>query len=317
MYHRVVDLDFDPQLLAVSPLHFAEQLEVLRTVFRPLSLSGLATRLGERRFPRRAVAVTIDDGYADSLERARPLLERFDVPATAFIATSSLDGDREFWWDELERLVFGPATMPETVQLSVDGERAIWALAARADDPAATDLGGRSWNVERADDPGPRHRLYRSLYERLHPLTTEAKWRLLGELRDIVGAEPLVRPTHRTLRPAELAQLADDGFIEVGAHSMTHPALGGLPSASQAAEITGSRAALEAILSRPVTSFAFPHGSYTQATVAAVRAAGFARACTSDAELVSGTVDPFLLPRIVPRDWDGDQFARWLRAWMG
>jgi hypothetical protein len=63
-----------------------------------------------------------------------------------------------------------------------------------------------------------------------------------------------------------------------------------------------------------VTSFAYPYGSYDAATVEAVRTARFARACTSDHGPVGRGADPFALPRVAVRDWDGDEFARRLAA---
>src|SRR5262245_17293226 len=97
MYHRVVDLPFDPQLLAVSPSRFREHLEVIRREFRPLSLAEVAAAVREdRRQPRGGVVVTIDDGYADNLANARPLLDRFAVPATVFVATGQIGATSEF-----------------------------------------------------------------------------------------------------------------------------------------------------------------------------------------------------------------------------
>lgn len=100
LYHRVADLPSDPWSLAVTPRHFAEHLEVLCAMARPVPLREAA----EGRAPRRAVAVTFDDGYSDNLYAARPLLERRGVPATVFVTTGGLDDGRELWWDELERI---------------------------------------------------------------------------------------------------------------------------------------------------------------------------------------------------------------------
>ncbi|HET9531812.1 MAG TPA: polysaccharide deacetylase family protein, partial [Blastocatellia bacterium] len=104
MYHRVAEVRSDPWSLCVTPQHFAEHMEILRRHARPISLRELTGALREGSVPRRSVVVTFDDGYLDNLKNARPLLERYDIPATFFIATGYLGGEREFWWDELERM---------------------------------------------------------------------------------------------------------------------------------------------------------------------------------------------------------------------
>src|SRR5690606_6268251 len=87
MYHRVERLANDPQLLAVTPERFAEQLEILTRHYRVVSLHELNRTLRAGRSLRRMVALTFDDGYADNLYNAKPLLERFDCPATVFVTT--------------------------------------------------------------------------------------------------------------------------------------------------------------------------------------------------------------------------------------
>jgi peptidoglycan/xylan/chitin deacetylase (PgdA/CDA1 family) len=102
-YHRVASVPWDPAGLCVSPERFAEQMAVLCERFEPVSLAELLAGLERGRLRRRSVAVTFDDGYADNLLRAKPMLERFGIPATVFVTTGPLDEQRELWWDELER----------------------------------------------------------------------------------------------------------------------------------------------------------------------------------------------------------------------
>ena len=140
---------------------------------------------------------------------------------------------------------------------------------------------------------------------------------MLDELRGWAGAEPTCRPSHRPLSVEETLALADGELVEIGAHTVTHPALGPLPPSSQREEIVQSKARLEDLLGRPVMSFAYPHGDYTAETVSIVREVGFARACSfTFAGLVHPSTDPFRLPRVQIQDWDGEELARRLSAWF-
>src|SRR5215510_103661 len=100
LYHRVTELSSDPQLLCVSRQHFAEHLEILRKYGFPIALK----HVDQTRRGRPGVILTFDDGYADNLNNAKPLLERYDVPATVFVTTGYVGSRREFWKDYLERI---------------------------------------------------------------------------------------------------------------------------------------------------------------------------------------------------------------------
>src|SRR5687768_10389614 len=78
LYHRVADPETDAQSLAVKPDRFSEHLSLIAAEYEPVALSDLVAtmRLGRAARARRAVAVTFDDGYADNLSVAKPLLER-------------------------------------------------------------------------------------------------------------------------------------------------------------------------------------------------------------------------------------------------
>lgn len=96
-YHRVWAAADDPHDLCVSPAHFAAQMAILRREAHPLSLSELVSRWRAGRLPPRAVAVTFDDGYLDTLTTALPVLARESVPATVFVMTGCLGAAP--WWD--------------------------------------------------------------------------------------------------------------------------------------------------------------------------------------------------------------------------
>ena len=103
MYHRVADVRVDPWELAVPPAVFDAQLAVLRETRQPLAMSDFVGRAQRGTLPPNAVAVTFDDGYADTLRQAQPRLAAAGVPATLFLATAFVGQAVEYWWDELAR----------------------------------------------------------------------------------------------------------------------------------------------------------------------------------------------------------------------
>lgn len=116
--------------------------------------------------------------------------------------------------------------------------------------------------------------------------------------------------SHRPLTPAELQRLAASPLIEIGAHTMTHPTLALAPIEDQQREIAGCRTALERVLGRPVTAFAYPYGNvledYTPETVSLVRDARFDLALTTGASFARPDSDPFQIPRFMMLDTVGD-----------
>lgn len=312
MYHRVSEADSDPWSLCVTPQHFAEHLEVLRKYSSPLHLQQLTKKLDLRQSLHRSIVITFDDGYADNLYKAKPLLEKYDIPATVFVTTGGIDQKHEFWWDEIDRLLLQPGTLPNLLELNINNKNYKWELGASADYTEADSQHNRYWNALGEETPSLRHDLYRSLYQLLRCLSPEEREEVLQQIRVWANAEPIGRSSHRSLSHEEVLTLSNGGLIEVGAHTVTHPFLSKLPIASQQYEIEESKNRLEKILGYPVTSFSYPNGDYTTETISIVQNAGFNCACSSIADRVQLKSNPFLLPRVVVEDWDGETFARWL-----
>ncbi|MDL4773215.1 MULTISPECIES: polysaccharide deacetylase family protein [Thermomonosporaceae] len=98
MYHSVDRYEEDPHLVTVSPARFARQLEWLRSVgLRGVSMRELleAHAAGHSRG---LVGLTFDDGYADFVTRAVPLLVRHGFGATVFMVSGHAGSANV--WDE-------------------------------------------------------------------------------------------------------------------------------------------------------------------------------------------------------------------------
>ena len=116
--------------------------------------------------------------------------------------------------------------------------------------------------------------------------------------------------SHRPLTSAELIRLAASPLIEIGAHTLTHPTLAHASAADQRREIAGSRLALQRVLDKPVTAFAYPYGKagedYTTETVSVVADTGFDLAFTTAASFAVPEGDPLQIPRFTMLDAVGE-----------
>jgi peptidoglycan/xylan/chitin deacetylase (PgdA/CDA1 family) len=320
LYHRVAELTSDPQCLAVSPSRFADHLDVIRRHGAPVSLDDLVDRAQRETVPAGAVAITFDDGYADNLMAAVPLLAAAEMPATVMVSTAPLTHGREFWWDELERLLLCAGSLPQRVRLTIGDQAEEWDLSGVEEWSDADAARCSSWTVMDAALPTARHRLYLQLSARLKPLTERERERVLGDLADQAGQARAARPSHRALTRTELVALAATEGISVGSHTHSHSSLAGLAPDEQQREIAEARQTLESLTGQPVKSFAYPFGGaahLSARTRSLVHQEGITVACRSDAGSVRFGCDPLAVPRIVMRNWSKDEFGEQWQSWVG
>lgn len=311
LYHRVARAGADPWALAISPRHFEEHLQLVSRWMRPLRARDLTAALDGRRSLARAVLVTLDDGYADLVETVRPRLERFDVPATAFIVSGAVGHEREFWWDALARVVLDTSSLPAQLRLVIGGVVRRWDVGDAGDD-----TGWRAWQAPRSS----RQALYRELWELLSAMDPDDQRAAIDDLFDWSAVPRTARATHRVLSTAELQGLADGDLVEIGAHTVSHASLANLPAERRRHEILECRRGLREALGRPVESFSYPYGNRQQhapATTACLKEAGFSSAFANVPGLVSRYTDRYWMPRLLIDDCDGDQLSRVLHERTG
>ena len=75
------------------------------------------------------MAVTFDDGYLDNILNAKPILEKFEIPATVFVCAGMIGRDGELWWDQLERALLLTKKLPNWLELDVNGQHFEWSSA--------------------------------------------------------------------------------------------------------------------------------------------------------------------------------------------
>lgn len=331
LYHAVLNIRTDPWGLRVRPRNFAEQMAVLRAHAFPISLTDLHAALDAGKVPPRAVVVTFDDGYLNNLQHAKPAMQRHRVPASIFVSSGYVGAEQEYWWDEVDRLLLHSRRLPDRIRLTVAGKPHEWQLGDAASFGSLRAWRTRQWFAWQ-EPPTPRHRLFMQIWKTLHDApSVDAREDALQQLRLQAGATAAGRATHRCCTADQLRELAEppnpanpanpnNSLIEIGAHTVLHPSLGHISVQDQRREIFDSKAALESLLQRPITSFSYPFGTrsdYTADTISLLREAGFARACSNFAEPLLPGVDRYQLPRRVVMDWTGEELVHKLAKWFG
>jgi peptidoglycan/xylan/chitin deacetylase (PgdA/CDA1 family) len=307
VYHRVGERGLDPWRLTIEPEIFAGQMETLAREWSPLSLTDLVEGFNRRRLPERAVAVTFDDGYADNLEVAAPILLEHGIPATLFVAAELIDSGGPLWWDELALLLLERAQLPATLTLSsCNGQR--WPIPPVSADELRAAVRTQPWEAR----PGTRLRVFYEVWLALRALDAPTREAALEEIADWAHAprsSGCVLLTWDRLR--EFAALPGFGL---GAHTLTHPALPSCSSEEARGEIAGSAARIRERVGVDVEQFAYPFGAWDQSLARLIAELGFRAAYTTDGTAISWSSPPQALPRVPvesrsPREFGGQLAA--------
>jgi len=316
MYHRIADERLDPWNLCVTPENFGQQLEILRSSgLRVMHLHELAASLAAGKVPKRSVVLTFDDGYLDNLENGRPLLERYGIPATVFIASGYLASEGEFWWDAMERVFLTAGKLPESFEVEVAGERKSWLLNGDAVWTEEDAERYRDWKPY-APPLTARQRAYQELRELVLRASPTERGRAIAELLAWAEIPVAARPKRRILDEGGLRRLAADDLVDVGGHSISHPELAKLAVPEQDHELRTSKDRLEHVLGRKITALAYPHGSCNTDTKRLAEKAGYAFACGTQRRPVQRDADLYELPRIGVRNVSGAEFKAMLAEFL-
>jgi peptidoglycan/xylan/chitin deacetylase (PgdA/CDA1 family) len=225
---------------------------------------------------RRRVAITLDDGYRDNLEYALPIFQKHRAPFTIFVCPGFSDRTAELWWEALERIIVRERSIP------APGEGGAPALPTGSDaEKVRAFFVWRHWLMQVADEAAQRQAI-RALALRYG--------------LDLVAlAEELVMDW------SDVRRIAADPLCTIGAHTMTHPALGRLPEQAARTEIADSVDRIAAEIGRRPTTLAFPYGMAFAAgprEAALAAAAGLRGSFTTSPGYIPASGSRHGLPRV-------------------
>ncbi len=287
----------------VSALRFEEQMRFIRSEMTPLSLLDLADRVRQGEpLPPRAIVVTFDDGYRDNYLHALPILSRYRIPATVFVATGYVDSGRMYWWDQ----VF--AMFRETRLQAVD----VRALPVH---PALASPGGGGTVMSLASG-ADKEQASEEVIQRMRWLPPEQLPEALTALRTALQTrDPEAMGSDLLLTWAQISEMRGQG-IAFDAHTHSHRNLALLTESEVEDELRTSRAILESKLGETIAGLAYPwglQGTYNDAVKRIAQRLGFRYGCIIGRGTVASGVDLFELARTTVI---GDPLPTTVRNWL-
>jgi peptidoglycan/xylan/chitin deacetylase (PgdA/CDA1 family) len=104
----------DPAGMHVPARRFVEQIELLLRIYSPVSLAQLVAHVVDgSALPPSSVLITFDDGYANLVQHAFPLLRRLGVPCVVFVVTGATARRHWLWTSEADWRLAGHARAAE------------------------------------------------------------------------------------------------------------------------------------------------------------------------------------------------------------
>lgn len=285
-YHRVGSTyEFPSDVPMMGPKDFEKQIAYLSRKYTFVSLRELGSALNSgASIPAQTAVITFDDGYRDNYLKAYPILKKYGVPATIFLATGHIDSGTPFWWDRVSYVV--NTTPQEHFELNRLGTYHFRTTKER-------------WLAAR------------SIREGVKELPDDEKNLVIAQLVSQLGIDmPRSLGKELFLSWDEVREMSQNG-IDFGAHTVNHPTLIGMSLEQATREIVGSQRRIQENLGQPADTFAYPDGRLSNVNdgiKAILRENGFVCAVYGNPDaLVSAETDPYELGRLSPR-WDFSTF---------
>ncbi len=276
-YHKVSP-DPHPFFPPDHPEVFEQHMQFLKRCYNVLPLIELVERSRRNDLPDRAVAITFDDGYRDNYDYAFPILRKYGLPATVFVATGSIETGQTLWHDRV-----------------FDSFR--FATAERAF--SLKQMPGAALSSETAE---ARQRSLTDVLIKAKELYGQERLRFVEEVENVLRPRLPEAQTDRMLSWDQIREMHRGG-IEFGSHTVTHPVLSRIPRSEMVKELRESKRQLSEQLGAPVSAFAYPNGhavDYNAEVKNVLRETGYVCAVNCERGFNHVLTDPFEIRRGKP-----------------
>ena len=283
-YHKVSP-DPHPFFEPEHPEIFEQHMQFLSRCYRVMPLLELVERNHRGDVPDRAVAITFDDGYRDNYEYAFPILKKYGLPATIFVATGSIDTGQTLWHDRV-----------------FDSFRFATREHASLRHAGLADLS--------LETPELRQHNVTLVLTRAKELYGRSRLQFVEEVEKALRPSIPKGAEDRMLTWEQIREMHRSG-IEFGSHTVTHPVLSRIPHDEIARELRESKRELSEHLDAPVYTFAYANGhaaDYNNQVKKLLKETGYLCAVNCEAGFNRVFSDPYEIKRGKPWHKDVELF---------
>lgn len=284
-YHRVLpaeseELKFIQPGMYVTSQTFEKHMRYINEHYNVTTLDELIKNPGVEN----ACIVTFDDGWYDNYQYAFPVLKKYSIPATIFLATN-LIGTNSWAWPDRISYYINFATRDQ-VDLVIN------AILSQSRTMPVKHIKGFS-------SQGNRPVLADEIINYLKTTTEDARNSLMASIdshmETLMSALNGQRPWMTWPEIIEMSY----GNISFGAHSHNHVILTQTNIEEAAREIKDSRNTLEDKLGKPVSMFSYPNGNYNHELMRIIDNLGFKLAVTTKPGMINESENLLALRRIL------------------
>lgn len=275
----------------LSAEKFEAQIRFLAESRHVISMEQLVAQL-EKGEPlqRGTVVITFDDGYLNNLTVAAPILAKYNLPATIYLATNAIDTGECQWIDTLYASFRARAqhqlTLPALKEKSPDSPSQ-WDLTHEPDLQAA----------------------YGAIVGYLIEASIDQRQQLLATLDEQLA--PTAYPPRLTMNWDEVRQLQQQyPNITLGVHTVNHLDLS-IHTEQTTSEVQTAVQQVEQATGQRPEHLAFPYNRYNDRVIELVKAANLRSAVAEGGDvIVHRDSNRYSLARL-----DGPQSLTMLKSW--
>jgi peptidoglycan/xylan/chitin deacetylase (PgdA/CDA1 family)/glycosyltransferase involved in cell wall biosynthesis len=254
------------------PLHPQQFEQIIHYLSKKFYFTSFEEIRQTKSSSRALCVLTFDDGYGDFIEYALPILVKYKAPAVQNIVVDSIETGKPFWTQRLNNITNFLHSKKTTFLYTYQDERFLYTK--------------KNFND-----------FYMKLFSFLIENSSYVKNKILSEIEDILFDFNFY--DIRMMSWNEIRQCCDNN-ITIGSHSLTHDTLSTIQNREILLdEIELSKKIISEKINKPVTTFAFPNGSYNDDVLEIAKKNYDYLLCTKEKPIKRSDFEN--LPIVVPR----------------